>query len=94
MNDGRAFDDGRAPDLDGRADCFLCGRKVDPLDPQRGSYTANASACEPLPIHLPCLDGKDQTQVMVAFMAAINTMSDANAKRQLAAASVATAGAR
>lgn len=93
MNDGRAFDDGRAADLDGRADCFLCGRKVDPLDPQRGSYTANAAACEPLPIHLPCLDDH-RGHVMAMFMSAINTMSDANAKRQLARAAVATAEVR
>jgi len=87
-----AFDDDRWPDLDGRAACFLCGRKVDPRDPQRGTYTLNASACEPLPLHLPCLDDWDMMQVQVAFMQALNEMGDANAKRARDAARTAIVG--
>lgn len=78
----RSFDDDRWPDADsGHACCFLCGRKVDPRDPHRGTYTGNAAACQPLPIHLPCLDGRDMAQVHTAFMYALIQMGDANAKR-------------
>ena len=84
----RAFDDDRWPDHDGHACCFLCGFEVDPLDKKRGSYTSNAQACDGLPIHLPCIHGNDAMQLQVKFLAAISTMSDANAKRSMRQAAV------
>jgi len=93
MADLRPFDDGRWPDLEGFADCFLCGRKIDPLDPQRGSYTANARAAQPLPAHLSCLEGclsLDPTSIRLQtiFLTALTAMADANAKAMLRAARV------
>ena len=93
MSGERPFDDDRWPeDHTGHACCFLCGRKVDPRDPHRGSYTMNKRACEPLPIHLPCLDGHDMFQVQTMFMAALTEMGDANAKKAREAAACATVG--
>lgn len=80
----RAFDDGRFPDLDGHADCFLCGRKMDPNDPRRGSYTPNNAAFDGLPMHLPCVDEVahgDPLRLQVLALAALTTMTEANAKR-------------
>jgi hypothetical protein len=97
MSGERAFDDDRWPDQEGFSVCFLCGRPVDPRDPDRGSYTARADSCDPLPIHLSCADaalrepgGGDGTRIMHAFMTAINEMGKVNAKRALEAARVAT----
>jgi len=97
----RPFDDGHWPaDYSGKADCFLCGKKVDPLDPRRGTYTANAQACEPLPAHLGCLEEglrEDPTgmRVWTAFMGALNTMTGANAQalRRAARVSIVPQGA-
>ena len=89
MAGDRPFDDERWPDQEGFADCFMCGRKIDPLDPQRGTYTANARACEPLPAHLDCLFGANQMRVYVAFMTALNVMTDAQIKAFRRAARVA-----
>lgn len=88
----RAFDDDRFPNLDGHACCFLCGRKVDPLDPHRGSYTPNAAAFAGLPAHLPCLEEavKDPWRLEVTAKQAMMQMSDANMKRELALAKVRT----
>jgi hypothetical protein len=91
MGGERPFDDDRWPDQEGFAVCFLCGRRVDPRDSHRGTYTSNASACEPLPLHLPCLDGRDMLQVETAFMRALLQMGDANAKRAREAARCASA---
>ena len=49
----RPFDDARFPDLEGFAECFLCGRWVDPLDQNRGVYE-EPPAGPLLPIHLAC----------------------------------------
>lgn len=88
MSGERPFDDDRWPDEEGFACCFLCGRKVDPRDPQRGTYTPNAAACEPLPAHLSCLagDSNHMVRVQVAAMTAINQMSAATIKRSREAA--------
>jgi len=88
VSDERLFDDGRFPDSDGRAECFWCGRKVDPLDPKRVTYTPNAAACEPLPAHESCLagDSNHMERVRIAAMAAINQMGNANIKRAREAA--------
>lgn len=86
----RAFDDGRFPDEEGYADCFICGKKIDPRDPKRGTYTMNRSAFDGLPCHLPCVFGQEIERTQVAFMCAMNTMSDANMKQALHAARVAT----
>jgi hypothetical protein len=80
MSGERPFDDARWPDEEGFADCFMCGKKIDPKDPRRGSYTINHLGCEPLPAHLDCLS-TNVLRVQVAFMAAINTMTDENVKR-------------
>jgi len=84
----RLFDDDRFPDAEGFACCFMCGRKVDPRDPNRGTYTPNAGACEPLPAHLSCLagDGHHMERVRIAAMTAINQMGNANIKRAREAA--------
>lgn len=89
MGGDRPFDDDRFPDQDGHACCFLCGKKVDPRDPLRGTYTPNAKACEPLPAHLtPCLEEavKDPVRLAVTAMSALQQMGDANVKRARAAA--------
>ena len=54
MAGDRAFDDERWPDPDGKADCFLCGKVVDPLDPKRGTYSINPPDIR-IPIHVPCV---------------------------------------
>jgi hypothetical protein len=57
MSGERPFDDDRWPDQEGFACCFLCGRKVDPRDSNRATYTPDARCCEPIPAHLtPCLE--------------------------------------
>ncbi len=90
MGGERPFDDERWPDAEGFAACFLCGRKVDPRDPHRGSYTPNVSACEPLPIHLPCAEGKLELHIQVAAMAALNQMTAYQIKRSQKAANIST----
>jgi len=83
----RAFDDDRWPSYDGGfACCFLCGRKVDPRDPQRGTYTPRADACEPLVCHISCAAdslAKDPTSFSLqrAAMQAVNQMGRANIRR-------------
>jgi hypothetical protein len=86
MSGERAFDDDRWPDEETKACCFLCGRIVDPRDPKRGTYTPNVSACEPLPIHIPCLDNVPITEVHRIAVRALMTMSAANAKKMREAA--------
>jgi hypothetical protein len=89
MSGERPFDDDRWPDQEGFACCFMCGKRVDPRDPSRGSYTINAKACEPIPCHLDCVFGQDMMRVQVAFMAAINEMTDVQIKRARELAQVA-----
>jgi hypothetical protein len=86
----RAFDDGRFPDADGRAECFLCGRKIDPLDPRRGGYTPNHLAFDGLPAHLDCLEREvhDPMRLQAIALAALVQMTETEAKRQLTAANV------
>lgn len=86
MSGARPFDDDRWPDQEGFACCFVCGKKVDPRDPRRGTFTMNAAACEPIPAHLDCLEGfggdEDKTvRIQIAFMTAINEMSTDQIKR-------------
>jgi hypothetical protein len=71
----RPFDDGRFPDLEGFADCFLCGRKVDPMDDKRGTYE-EPPAGPLLPIHIPCLHGRNSLSVALEYHKALNEMSD------------------
>lgn len=84
----RPFDDGRFPDAEMFAECFLCGKKVDPLDPKRGTYDEPPAGAE-LPIHLPCLDehlpppspdGRRKRRLSLLYHIALNEM----AERQLA----------
>jgi len=84
----RAFDDDRFPDAEGFACCFWCGRKVDPADPNRVTYSPNATACEFIPAHKSCLagDGRHMERVMIAAMTAINEMGAANIRRAREAA--------
>lgn len=87
----RPFDDDRYPDAEGGACCFLCGRKVDPRDPGRGTYgiydkTGRIPVHEPFPIHVSCADGKNSTQIEVAFRAAFNQMGANAVKRAREAA--------
>lgn len=49
----RAFDDGRWGDDEGFAECFICGKKIDPRDPSRGFYSEPPSGPD-LAIHVPC----------------------------------------
>lgn len=86
----RAFDDARWPTLEGKAECFLCGRKIDPLDPLRGSYTPNHLACDGLPLHLPCANGKNTWQIQTAALTAMTQMTEANLKQALKYANVST----
>lgn len=83
MAGSRGFDDERWADQEGFAACFLCGRKVDPRDPQRGTYTPNAQACEPMVAHIPCLQEavKDPVRLRVIAMTAINQMGQEAMKR-------------
>jgi hypothetical protein len=79
VSDSRAFDDDRWPDQEGFAVCFLCGRRVDPRDPNRGTYTPNAKACESLVAHVtPCLQDAvaDPDRLMALAMTALSQMSD------------------
>jgi hypothetical protein len=90
----RPFDDDRWPDEEGFAVCFLCGHKIDPRDPNRGTYTPNAKSCEPIPAHLsPCLENgvKDSMSLLrlqASAMQALMEMGEANMKRFRAAARV------
>lgn len=86
MSGERPFDDARWPDEEGFADCFMCGKKIDPRDPRRCTYSINAAACEPLPAHGDCLFGQDIFRVQVAFMTAINAMTDFQAQKMREAA--------
>lgn len=90
MSGPRSFDDDRWPDEENFACCFLCGRKVDPRDKNRGSYTMNNRACSPLPLHLTCLNDLPIETIQIRFMEALNQMSDANAKKALRNANIAT----
>lgn len=94
MSGNRAFDDDRWPeDETGHACCFLCGKKVDPLDPLRGRYSPNAKAFDGLPAHLPCLEAalkEHPMNLQVAALTAINQMSDANMKKALRDAAIST----
>lgn len=88
----RAFDDARWPEEHtGHAECFLCGRKVDPLDPHRGRYAPNAQAFDGLPAHLSCLEVaiKNPLQLEAVALKALNQMGDVQMKRQLRAADLA-----
>lgn len=86
----RDFDDGRWPDQEGFAECFLCGRKVDPLDPLRGSYTPNAKAFSGLPAHLPCLETAldNPLRLETIALATLSEMADAQIRLQLELARV------
>lgn len=53
MTGSRPFDDDRWPDEEGFACCFICGRKVDPSDPNRGTYEIFPAGVK-APIHVPC----------------------------------------
>lgn len=53
MSGHRPFEDARFPDAEGFAECFLCGNKVDPRDPRRGTYEVSPAGSQ-APIHLPC----------------------------------------
>jgi len=86
MSGERPFDDDRWPDEEGFACCFVCGRKVDPRDPFRGTFTMNARSCEAIPAHLDCLEGfggdeEKTVRIQVAFMTAINEMSREQIKK-------------
>lgn len=89
MSGERAFDDDRWPDEEGFACCFMCGRKIDPLDPARGTYgtyVGGVAFHEPLPLHVPCADGVEPTRIEVAYRTAMNQMGENAAKRMRAAA--------
>lgn len=95
----RVFDDDRWPDQDGHACCFLCGRKVDPRDSRRGTYTGNARAGGQLPAHLSCLEQKlgepdGQLRLQVAWSVALKVMSDRQIDLALQAARCATSDQR
>src|SRR5882762_10302823 len=77
----RVFDDDRWPDNEGYACCFLCGRKVDPSDPHRASYSSNAAAGGFLPAHGQCLSARlskphphGQIEIEVAHRVALLAM--------------------
>ena len=53
MSGERPFDDDRYPDEEGFGACFICGKKVDPRDPKRGTYELFPAGCQ-VPIHVPC----------------------------------------
>ena len=93
MSGERPFDDDRWPDFEGFACCFLCGRRVDPLDPHRGAYTSSTRDCESLPIHIPCIVPYFSREVLspqvdILFRTAIAQMTDANVKAALRNANV------
>jgi hypothetical protein len=80
MSGERPFDDDRWPDEEGFAWCFKCGKKIDPLDSKRCTFTMNVRACEPIPAHQDCLEGyggdsHKTLQIQVAYMTALNEMS-------------------
>lgn len=83
MSGNRAFDDDRFPDAEGFAVCFLCGRKVDPRDPKRGTYEIAPAGCQ-VPIHLPCaaafLAHRHEIELEITYLAALDQMADANLK--------------
>jgi hypothetical protein len=62
----RPFDDSRYPDLEGLAECFLCGHWVDPFDGKRGTFEESPAGPR-LPIHLPCLEGRRMIAVSLAY---------------------------
>lgn len=80
MSGERPFDDDRWPDQEGFASCFMCGRKIDPRDRDRGTFTMNNQAADAIPAHLSCLEGfggdaAKTIRVQVAYMTALNTMT-------------------
>lgn len=83
MSGDRPFDDDRYPDSEGFATCFLCGRNVGPMDPQRGTYEIAPSGCQ-LPIHLPCastfLANRPEVELEIAYRDALDKMAHANWK--------------
>lgn len=88
MGGDRPFDDDRWPDQEGFASCFMCGRKVDPRDPTRCTYSPNAPSCEFLPAHQSCLAGDSQhmERVRIAAMTALNQMGSEAIRRAREAA--------
>ena len=70
----RPFDDGRYPDLDGKSECFLCGKPIDPLDPHRVTYEEYPAGPR-LPLHGPCLNGKSGPTVNQRYHEAITEMA-------------------
>lgn len=95
MSGERPFDDDRWPDEEGFACCFMCGKKVDPRDPGRGTFTMNAAACELIPAHLSCLEGyggdqQKTDQVQIAYMTALNQMGQEQVRRSRRLAQCAT----
>lgn len=87
----RTFDDDRWPDQDGHACCFMCGKRVDPLDPNRVSYSSNWKAGGFIPAHGPCLSERlaqpgGQIEVEVAHRVAVMAMSDQAIEQSMRAA--------
>lgn len=98
MGGDRPFDDDRFPDEEGHACCFICGRKVDPSDPQRGSYTPNAAAACFIPIHLPCASAMlaqqgGDVRLRVLGASAYNQMGEYQMRRMMQLANCATSQA-
>lgn len=56
-------------------ECFLCGRRVYPNDPKRGTYGPARPSAPELDIHLPCLDGRPQMQVARLYHKALLDMA-------------------
>jgi hypothetical protein len=88
MAGDRTFDDDRWPDEDGHACCFLCGKRVDPKDPNRASYTSNAKAGGFLPGHGQCFSERlakpgGQIEIEVAHRVALMAMSDVAIEREM-----------
>lgn len=70
----RPFDDERWPSLEGLADCFVCGRAVDPRDANRGTWE-EPPAGPRLPIHLRCLNDRQPQLVSHLYHKALDDMS-------------------
>ena len=77
----RPFDDDRYPDQEGFGACFICGKKVDPLDPNRGTYEVAPSGCQ-VPIHVPCaarfLSSRPEHELEILYRKALDEMADFN----------------
>ena len=67
----RPFDDGRWPDAEDAAECFVCGRAVDQRDPRRGTYALVPPDVR-LKIHLGCIEGKKSADVELLYRIAVN----------------------